>query len=239
MPITERKFRDGGDRFFDDKEKFVQSEEIEKFCKNTLDKSFGTWLVVGRDNDETTVKELENGELLSGMVICNLGKPAKDKPSRLAMILMDVIDGVIDDDSEAEMFAEALLETMKQMHRVKKGLPLDDPEEKSKELKKLDALKGLLDTAISSFPTYEGKEKFLRSCLGSTVIAHVLDRGTDSAKKEMWESMEQATLGGTGGVANDSYDSINNFIDIVLKAIDEGKPASEIYQQLKNFRKSI
>ena len=112
--------------------------------------------------------------------------------------------------------------------------------EVGKELEKLDILKGLLHTAIDSFDTYKGKEKFIRSCLGSVTIARVLESNDEGLKKKARESMISSILGEEGdNFARKSVDRIDEFVDIVLDAIDAGNSPAEIMAMLSAFRKTF
>ena len=93
-----------GDELFKKGQDYPRSKEIQEFCENVLDKTFDTWVIVGRDTDERSFKEIEGGNLMSGIVLCNLGKKndsetAKvsmikdiDAKGRLAMLLIDAVD---------------------------------------------------------------------------------------------------------------------------------------------------
>jgi hypothetical protein len=228
---------------------FPRSKEIEKFCKEVLDNTFDTWVLVGRDVDERSFKEIEGGKLMSGMVLCNLGK-TKDKKlnnastikkiegkSRLAMMIIDLVEGICDDEREAEAFLEALTETIKRIHAKDDG---KDVEAVKKEMDKIDVLKGLLHTAIDSFKTYEGKEKYVKSCLGSVTMAHLLESGDEDLKNKARESMKASILNGEiDNFARKSVDRIEEFVDIVLAGIDAGNSPAEMIEILTAFRESL
>lgn len=243
-------YAEKGDDLFKKGQEFPRSKEIEKFCKETLDKTFDTWLVVGRDVNERSFKEIEGGNLMNGMVLCNLGGGEKSETAkvsmiknlgakgRLAMMLIDAVEGVCEDEKEAESFLEALTETTKRLHAKDNDKKTAD--EVSKELEKLDILKGLLHTAVDSLQTYEGKEKYLKSCIGSAVLARVLEGGDEEMKDEARSSMKAAILGEkSDNFAIKSVDRITEFVDIVLEAIDAGSSPAEIMTMLTQFRKNL
>lgn len=243
-------YAEKGDDLFKKGQEFPRSKEIEKFCKETLDKTFDTWIVVGRDIDERSFKEIDGGNLMNGIVLCNLGKGEKsetakvsmiknlDAKGRLAMMLIDIVEGVCEDEKEAESFLEALTETTKRLHA--KDNDKKTAGEVSKELEKLDILKGLLHTAVDSLQTYEGKEKYLKSCIGSAVLARVLEGDDEELKGKTRSSMRAAILGEKGdNLAVNSVDRITEFVDIVLEAIDAGNSPAEIMSMLTQFRKTL
>ena len=242
-------YAERGDDLFDKGKEFHRSKEIEKFCKEVLDKTFDTWVVIGRDIDQRSFKEIEGGDLLSGIVLCNLGqgnqKTTKstsikniEAKSRLAMMLIDVVEGVCEDEHEAESFLEALTETMKRLHAK-------DNSEKTagsvaKELEKLDILKGLLHTAIDSFSTYKGKEKYIRSCLGSVTMAKILEEDDEDLKNKVRESMKASILEGEiDNFARKSVEKVEEFVDIVLEAVDAGNSPAEVMKMLTEFRENL
>lgn len=243
-------YTEEGDDLFKKGQEFPRSKEIEKFCKETLNKTFDTWLVVGRDVNERSFKEIEGGNLMNGMVLCNLGGGEKsefakssmiknlDAKGRLAMMLIDAVEGVCEDEKEAESFLEALTETTKRLHAKDNDKKTAD--EVSKELEKLDILKGLLHTAVDSLQTYEGKERYLKSCIGSAVLARVLEGDDEEIKDKTRASMKAAILGKKGDdFATKSVDRITEFVDIVLAAIDAGNSPAEIMSMLSAFRKTL
>ena len=243
-------YTEEGDDLFKKGQEFPRSKEIEKFCKETLNKTFDTWLVVGRDVNERSFKEIEGGNLMNGMVLCNLGGGEKsefakssmiknlDAKGRLAMMLIDAVEGVCEDEKEAESFLEALTETTKRLHAKDNDKKTAD--EVSKELEKLDILKGLLHTAVDSLQTYEGKERYLKSCIGSAVLARVLEGDDEEIKDKTRASMKAAILGKKGDdFATKSVDRITEFVDIVLAAIDAGNSPAEIMAMLSAFRKTL
>lgn len=239
-----------GDELFKKGQDYPRSKEIQEFCKNVLDKTFDTWVIVGRDTDERSFKEIEGGNLMSGIVLCNLGKKndsetAKvsmikdiDAKGRLAMLLIDAVEGVCEDEKEAESFLEALTETTKRLHA--KDNDKKTAKEVSKELEKLDILKGLLHTAVDSLQTYEGKERYLKSCIGSAVLARILEGDDERMKNKARSSMKAAILGEeSDDFARKSVDRITEFVDIVLEAIDAGNSPAEIMAMLSAFRKTL
>lgn len=239
-----------GDELFKKGQDYPRSKEIQEFCKNVLDKTFDTWVIVGRDTDERSFKEIEGGNLMSGIVLCNLGKKndsetAKvsmikdiDAKGRLAMLLIDAVEGVCEDEKEAESFLEALTETTKRLHA--KDNDKKTAKEVGKELEKLDILKGLLHTAVDSLQTYEGKEKYLKSCIGSAVLARILEGDDERMKNKARSSMKAAILGEeSDDFARKSVDRITEFVDIVLEAIDAGNSPAEIMAMLSAFRKTL
>lgn len=243
-------YAERGDELFKKGQEFPRSQEIEKFCKETLDKTFDTWVLIGRDTDERSFKEIEGGNLMSGIVLCNLGHGEKsetakvsmikniDAKGRLAMMLIDAVEGVCEDEQEAESFLEALTETIKRLHA--KDNDKKTAKEVSKELEKLDILKGLLHTAIDSFDTYKGKEKFIRSCLGSVTMARILESDDEDLKNKARESMKASILDGeVDNFAHKSIAKIDEFVDIVLEAIDAGNSPAEIMTMLSSFRKNL
>lgn len=226
---------------FKDKE-FAHSDEIEHFCKNVLDKTFDMWVVVGKDKDDSDKgKELASGEVVKGLAVGNLGKgDMDDRKSSLAMMLLDVVETVCDTDDEIENFFDALALTAKRANKMKRGEELDLPPEKAKEVVKLDILKGLWDTAVSSFSDYAGKEFYIRSCLQSAVIARVLSEGDNKAKERMKKSM-QAEMSGVGdaSASRTSVEGIDKFVEIVLDLIDKDMPASAILTALEKYKDSL
>ena len=243
-------YAEKGDELFKIGQEFHNSQEIEKFCKNVLDKTFDNWVLIGRDTDERSFKELEGGNLLNGIVLCNLGRGEQsetakvsmikniDAKGRLAMMLIDAVESICEDEQEAESFLEALTETTKRLHA--KDNDKKTAKEVGKELEKLDILKGLLHTAIDSFKTYKGKEKFIRSCLGGVTIARIFEDDDEDLKTRARESMKASILGEEGGeFARKSVAKIDEFIDIVLEAIDAGNSPAEIMTMLSQFRKTI
>jgi len=243
-------YAEKGDELFKKGQEFANSQEIEKFCKTVLDKTFDNWVLIGRDTDERSFKELEGGNLMNGMVLCNLGRGKQseaakismiknlDAKGRLAMMLIDAVESICEDEREAESFLEALTETTKRLHA--KDNDEKTAKEVSKELEKLDILKGLLHTAVDSLQTYEGKEKYLKSCIGSAVIARVLEGDDEDIKDKTRSSMKAAILGEKGGdFATKSVDRITEFVDIVLEAIDAGNSPAEIMAMLSAFRETL
>lgn len=243
-------YTEKGDDLFKKGQEFPRSKEIEKFCKNVLDKTFDNWILIGRDMDERSYKEVEGGNLMSGIVLCNLRHGEKsetakvsmikniDAKSRLAMMLIDAIEGICEDEKEVESFLEALTETTKRLHA--KDNDKKTAKEVGKELEKLDILKGLLHTAVDSLQTYEGKEKYLKSCIGSAVLARVLEGDDEELKGEARSSMKAAILGEkSNNFAVKSVDRITEFVDIVLEAIDAGNSPAEIMSMLSAFRKTL
>lgn len=239
-----------GDELFKKGQDYPRSKEIQEFCKKVLDKTFDTWVIIGRDTDERSFKEIEGGNLMSGIVLCNLGKKndsetAKvsmikdiDAKGRLAMLLIDAVEGVCEDEKEAESFLEALTETTKRLHA--KDNDKKTAKEVSKEMEKLDILKGLLHTAVDSLQTYEGKEKYLKSCIGSAVLARILEGDDERMKNKVRSSMKAAILGEeSDDFARNSVDRITEFVDIVLDAIDAGNSPAEIMAMLSAFRKTL
>lgn len=240
-------YAEKGDDLFAKGREFPGSKEIEKFCKTVLDKTFDTWVIVGRDVDQKNYKEIEGGDLMNGMVLCNLGnggsKGSKhlvknlEQKGALAMMLMDVVEGICDSEIETEQFLEALTETTKRMHARDRG---EDVEAKTKEREKIEILEGLLHTAVDSLKTYKGKERYLKSCIGSAVIARVLEGEDEELKNKTRSSMKAAVLGEKGGdFATESVDRITDFVDLVLDAIDAGKSPMEIMSILNDFRKTF
>ena len=241
-------YAEDGDKLFNKGREHPCPQEIEKFCKTILDKTFDNWVIVGRDIDQRSFKEIEGGNLMSGMVVCNLRgeeKPNKtttikniDAKGRLAMMLIDVVEGVCEDEKEAESFLEALTETIKRLHAKDNAeKTVGDVE---KEVEKLDILKGLLHTAIDSFSTYEGKEKYIKSCLGSVTMARILEGSDEELKTKARESMKESIINGeVDNFARKSVDRIEEFVDIVLDAIDAGNSPAEIMTMLSAFRKTL
>lgn len=243
-------YAERGDDLFKKGQDYPRSKEIQEFCENVLDKTFDTWVIIGRDIDERSFKEIEGGNLMSGIVLCNLGRGEKsetakvsmvkniDAKGRLAMMLIDAVEGVCEDEKEAESFLEALTETTKRLHA--KDNDKKTATEVSKELEKLDILKGLLHTAVDSLQTYEGKEKYLKSCIGSAVLARILESDDEELKGKTRSSMKAAILGKKGNdFATKSVDRITEFVDIVLEAIDAGNSPAEIMSMLSAFRKTL
>lgn len=243
-------YAEKGDDLFAKGKEFPGSKEIEKFCKTVLDKTFDNWVLIGRDTDERSFKEIEGGDLMRGMVLCNLGRGEQsetakvsmikdiDAKGRLAMMLIDVVEGICEDEKEAESFLEALTETTKRIHA--KDNDKKTAKEVSKELEKLDILKGLLHTAVDSLQTYEGKEKYLKSCIGSAVLARILESDDEDTKDRARSSMRATILGEEGDdFARKSVDRITEFVDIVLEAIDAGNSPAEIMAMLSAFRKTL
>lgn len=243
-------YAERGDDLFKRGQDYPRSKEIQEFCEKVLDKTFDTWVIIGRDIDERSFKEIEGGNLMSGIVLCNLGRGEKsetakvsmikniDAKGRLAMMLIDAVEGVCDDEKEAESFLEALTETTKRLHA--KDNDKKTAGEVSKELEKLDILKGLLHTAVDSLQTYEGKEKYLKSCIGSAVLARILEGDDEGIKNKARSSMKAAILGEEGDdFARKSVDRITEFVDIVLEAIDAGNSPAEIMAMLSAFRKTL
>lgn len=243
-------YAEKGDDLFARGKEFPGSKEIEKFCKTVLDKTFDNWVLIGRDTDERSFKEIEGGDLMRGMVLCNLGRGEQsetakvsmikdiDAKGRLAMMLIDVVEGICEDEKEAESFLEALTETTKRIHA--KDNDKKTAKEVSKELEKLDILKGLLHTAVDSLQTYEGKEKYLKSCIGSAVLARILEGDDEDTKDRARSSMRATILGEEGDdFARKSVDRITEFVDIVLEAIDAGNSPAEIMAMLSAFRKTL
>ena len=248
--------------------KHPAAKEIENFCKDVLDKNFENWVVVGRDRDPRNFKEVEGGDLMSGMILMNLGtKNAKDKvpdtprvrnidaKSNLAMMILDLVEAVCDDEDEAEKFLEALTTTIKHAHehdrkergegRETKGMGDDGKpmviEYDTKEEMKIEVLKDLLWNGIGIFNSYKSKEQFLRSCLSSLVVARVLAGDDEGAKNRMRESMRASIRGDKEGgrLAVRSVDGIDNFLDILLKAIDDDKSPEEISKLLQTFTSNL
>ena len=243
-------YAEKGDDLFEKGKEFSGSKEIEKFCKTVLDKTFDNWILIGRDTDERSFKEIEGGDLMRGMVLCNLGRGEQsetakvsmikdiDAKGRLAMMLIDAVEGVCEDEKEAESFLEALTETTKRLHA--KDNDKKTAKEVSKELEKLDILKGLLHTAVDSLQTYEGKEKYLKSCIGSAVLARILEGDDEDIKNKTRSSMRATILGEEGDdFARKSVDRITEFVDIVLEAIDAGNSPAEIMAMLTAFRETL
>lgn len=243
-------YAEKGDDLFARGKEFLGSKEIEKFCKTVLDKTFDNWILIGRDTDERSFKEIEGGDLMRGMVLCNLGRGEQsetakvsmikdiDAKGRLAMMLIDVVEGICEDEKEAESFLEALTETTKRIHA--KDNDKETAKEVSKELEKLDILKELLHTAVDSLQTYEGKEKYLKSCIGSAVLARILEGDDEDTKDRARSSMRATILGEEGDdFARKSVDRITEFVDIVLEAIDAGNSPAEIMAMLSAFRETL
>lgn len=221
---------------------FAHSDEIEHFCKNVLDNTFDMWMVVGRDKDDSDKgKELASGDVVKGLAVGKLGKgDTDDRKSSLAMMILDVVDTVCDTDDEIANFLDALALTAKQMSKLKRGEGLDSSAEKAKEVVKLDILKGLWDTAVSSFSDYAGKEFYIRSCLQTAVIARVLSEGDAKAKERMRKSMRAEMLGaGDSSASRSSAEGIDKFVEIVLDLIDKDMPASAILSALEKYKDSL
>ena len=244
---------DGNGKIFDEGKEFAGSAEIEKFCKGTLNKTFDNWVLIGRDIDQKSYKELEGGDLVNGMVVCNLNQKGRkselgqksrisnfDEKGSFAMMVLDAVEAVCDDEQEIEDFLDALSQTAKRCHARRRGEFVRDPEVEGKEAEKIEILEGLLRTAVTAFSTYKGKEKFLKGCIGSAPLALVLESGSDHLKDKTRNSMKAAILGlDEGDFARKSVDKVGEFIDLVMDAVDEGKSSAEISEMLKSFTANL
>lgn len=204
-------------------------EKVEKFAREVLDKHYEDWLIVAKDNSPQYFKEVDKGGLLRGTILYNVKSgdgevKARDidRKGRVAMLLLDVVEAICEDDNETESFLSALHSTAVRAHR---GDTSEVSEKKAKEEVKLDLLKGFFDTAVNSFHTYEGKEKFLKSCIGSVVPAKVLESGTPEAKAALRKSMRASIAGDSDGgeLAVNSVDSMIEMLEKVLDAVDNGE----------------
>lgn len=261
-------YTDAGDELFEKGHDHPASREIEKFCNDVLNKHFENWVIIGRDQDPRRFKEVDGGNLMSGMIAMNLRTEDKkqklpkshtvkniDAKSNLAMMILDLVEAICDSEDEAEKYLEALAVTIRQGHAYdhgekssdKKSLSMDDngepiiAEYDTKEEMKIEILKDLLWNGVGIFNTYKGKEKFLRSCLSSLVVARILDTDDEELKSELRASMRASMNGDKEGgrLASSSVEGIDKWISTLLKAIDDGKSPEEIQEILKTFNKNL
>lgn len=248
-------YAEKGDELFEmGKNGYPNADKIEKFLSEILDKTFDNWILVARDADLTSFKEMEKGNLLTGVVFYNIkGKPTEEsqersnkssikhlnKKGQIAMMLLDVIEGICENEEETEDFLEALHETAKHLHQHKDDDEIDEADYKkeSLEVAKLKVLKGFLDTSIDCFDTFDGKVKFIKSCLGSVLPAKILESGGPELKQKLRESMKASISGdkSKGSFAMDTVDKMVGVVDAVLDAMDEGKNAQEIAEVMREF----
>ena len=247
-------YAERGDDLFKKGKEFAGSKEIEKFCKNVMDKTFDNWVLVGRDFDAKNFKEIDGGHLMSGMVLCNInpkGKHSKlaeiskikhlDGKSNLAMMVLDLLEGICEDGREVEDFLEALLTTAKRTHAQDRGEDVGDIELESLERAKLKILKELLLSSVDTLNSYNAKEKFLRSCLGSVVVARILSTNDERLKDRMRKSMKAAVAGDEegGAFATKSVDRIDDWVKTLLDSMDAGLSPEEIAEALKTFNNNL
>lgn len=261
-------YAESADKMYESGQQHPAAQEVSKFCKEVLDKNFENWVVIGRDQDPTKFKEVEGGNLMSGMIAMNLQTKNRkqqlpsshcvkdiDAKSNLAMMILDLIEAVCDSENEAEEFAKALATTIKRGHEYdheqkgesKKYVSMDNngkpiiAEYDTKEEMKIDILKNLLLNGVDIFNTYKGQEKFLRSCLSSLVVARILDTDDEELKNRLRASMKASIAGDKkgGAMATSSIDGIDNWITTLLDAIDAGKTPEEIQSILKTFNNNL
>ena len=244
----------GDDLFEKGQGNYPNADKIDKFVSEVLDKTFDNWILAARDVDPTSFKEVEGGNLLNGVVFYNVkGTPSKlvkeregkssikhlNRKGQIAMMLLDVIEGMCEDEEEAENSLDALLETAKHLHKHKDddSLSETDSKEEALEAAKIKVLKGLLETSIESFETFDGKVKFLKSCIGSVLPARVFESGSSALKDKLRESMKASIAGDKDGTAFalGSVDAMTHLVDVVLDAMDEGKNAEEIAKAMRDF----
>lgn len=244
-----------GDELFEKGEgSYPNADKINKFVAEVLDKTFDNWILVARDVNPTSFKEVEGGNILSGIVLHNVkGKPSKltreraekssikhlNRKGQIAMMLLDVIEGICEDEEETENFLDALHETAKHLHQHQDDDSLSETDSKKEalEVAKIKVLKGFLDTAVDSFETFDGKVKFLKSCIGSVLPARLLESGSSALKDKLRESMRASIAGDRegGAFALGSVDAMTDLVDVVLDAMDEGKSAEEIAKAMRDF----
>lgn len=246
-------YAEPGDNLYNETKGFSKTKQIEDFCRDVLDKNFENWILVARESDPKNFNEVGRGNLLSGIVMCNVKKQSTGKPQKsnikhlerkgeIAMMILDLLEGICEDGTEVENFLEALCETARHLHSRDTETETEteaEIEETSKNAAKLKILKGFLDTSINSFGTYEGKEKFLKSCLGSVIPARVLEAGTPELKAKLRKSMKATVAGDKegGAFAMDTVDSVIGIVDAVLQAVDDGADTEGVLKVMRKFSK--
>lgn len=246
-------YLESGDEGFEDGVKLDKVQKIKDFCVEVLDKTFDNWLLIGRDFDPKNYKEVEGGKLMSGMILGNFdpqdGQPKFDRETdvkniegkaNFAMMILDAIEGVCENENEAEAFLDSLSISAKKLHK-KEADDEKGAERESLEKFKIEVLKDLLISGLETLDTYESKERFLRSCLSSLVIARILSSGDEDAKARLRKSMRASVAGDREGgrLANRSIEGIDNWVTTLLDAIDDGKSSEEIKEILKTFNNNL
>lgn len=238
-------YAEESDRIFSKGQSYEGTKVIDRFCKKELDTRFDNWLVIGRDFNTRNFKEVDGGDLLSGVIMTNLkpvadgtAKGEKKSLAQLAMMILDVVEAVCDDERQTEHFLEALCETAKYHHEggdEEVGLKI------SGERAKIKILKELLDTCVDFLPDYKSKEKYLRSCISSVIPARILASDDERLKNKLRKSMKAGIAGDKkgGAFAGSSMTGVDNWLKSLLNAIDEGKSADEIGEMLEDFAKNI
>jgi len=248
-----------GDELFEKGEgSYPNADKINKFVAEVLDKTFDNWILVARDVNPTSFKEVEGGNILSGIVLHNVkGNPSEltkeragkssikhlNRKGQIAMMLLDVIEGMCEDEEETENFLDALYETAKHLHQHQDDDSFSEAESKEEalEVAKIKVLKGFLNTAVDSFETFDGKVRFLKSCIGGVLPARLLESGSSELKEKMRESMKASIAGDKkgGAFALGSVDTITGLVDVVLDAMDDGKNAEEIAKAMRDFSSAL
>ena len=261
-------YLESGDEGFEDGVKLDKVQKIKDFCVEVLDKTFDNWLLIGRDFDPKNYKEVEGGKLMSGMILGNFD-PQDEQPkfngktnvknidgkANFAMMVLDAIEGVCENENETEAFLDSLSIAAKRNHKrqktqkdeINKVEGMDDDGKSieydydDKEELKIDILEDLLIDGIEIFDSYKSKERFLRSCLSSLVVARILSSDDEDAKARLRESMRASVAGDREGgrLANRSIEGIDNWVTTLLDAIDDGKSMEEIQEMLKTFNNNL
>lgn len=210
------------------------TKKVKKFCEEVLAKYYDSFVILCKDTDVRSFKEVD-GSLMSGLVVfhpSDKNASTTHKRAELAMLLLDAVEGFCDDDKEVEDFLRALADTAEASHR--KHSPTNE------ELK-IATLKELLLGGVDFFDTYKGKEGFLKSCLASIVPSKLLEVSDESTRKEVRRQMKEYTAS-NGAVKNPlekTTQGVLAFIDTILDEIDNGASAKEINEKMKKFRDSF
>ena len=236
-------YAEPGDKNFAHGEEHPKMKEIKKFCDTVLSDTFENWVLICSDDNARNFKEVENGELMKGVVICKInGMEQKDKRtgcmSKIAMLMLDAIEGFCQSEEETERFLDALLKTAQKVHRedAKKD---GNPTLTNKEVDKLDILKGFWGVCVDAFDDYKGKEAYIESCLASAIPALLLHKAKDEdIKNSIRADMKKGIDGKNRSKILDSSRELVETVDYVMDLVDEGKDPSDVIDLLNSIIKS-